>query len=138
MGYVLEKKFEYKGYLCAVCIMDLGHRCGYVGVPKNNKYYGVAYHDMDICTHGGLTYSGGNSDYPIKEDNDLWWFGWDYAHYMDAKDEEAYIRYFGREHYEKHPYLFYGNSGKVYYLDDVEADCKRVVEQLIELEGINE
>lgn len=35
--------------------------------------------DILIDVHGGVTYSGGNNDYPVKADN-IWWFGFDCSH----------------------------------------------------------
>lgn len=32
---VEEKRFEYRGYPCVVLFMDMGHRCGYVGIPAD-------------------------------------------------------------------------------------------------------
>jgi hypothetical protein len=34
--------------------------------------------------HGGITYANGG-DYPVESDG-LWWFGYDCAHWDDAKD----------------------------------------------------
>ena len=44
--------------------------------------------------HGGITYSGGgeNSTYPIE--SNLWWFGFDCAHYGDGKDLDLAIEVF--------------------------------------------
>ena len=45
---------------------------------------------VHICTlfnvHGGITFADGgeDSEYPVK--SDLWWLGFDCAHYDDAKD----------------------------------------------------
>lgn len=38
--------------------------------------------DILIDVHGGVTYSGGSDSYPIEE-KDIWWFGFDCAHYDD-------------------------------------------------------
>lgn len=89
--YIVEKDFEYKGLRCIVIFSMNGWRNGYVGVPKSNKYYGKSYMDIEQSIdygdcHGGLTYSSEkeNSDYPVE--SDLWWFGFDCAHYGDGKD----------------------------------------------------
>ena len=140
MRYVIEKKFEYKGYPCAVLMQDLGHRCGYVGIPKEHKYYGSDRLDSIIDVHGGITYSSLDraDGYPIDEPNDYYWIGWDYAHWRDCGDSEGYIKNFGQEAYErrtKYCDFMFTTGGWVYYIDDVEWDCKKVVEQLIELGG---
>lgn len=41
--YKVEKDFEYKGLRCVVTFGDLGHRCGYVGIPKTHILYGKKY-----------------------------------------------------------------------------------------------
>ena len=50
--------------------------------------------DAYFTCHGGITYSGGgeNSTYPI--DSNLWWFGFDCAHYGDGKDLDLAIETF--------------------------------------------
>ena len=47
------------GYECSIWRNpNMGHLCGYVGIPKGHPCYGVGYNDMDgIEVHGGLTYS---------------------------------------------------------------------------------
>ena len=34
-----ESDFEYKGYRCVTIITDMGHRCGYVGLPEGHPLY---------------------------------------------------------------------------------------------------
>lgn len=140
-NYVVEKVFKHNGLTCVVAMMSLGHRCGYVGVPKGHSLYGKDYTDIyeKIDCHGGLTYSSdfkfydeeGFTTYPTKEKNNLWWFGWDYAHYGDGIDFESVIENFGLE--KANEMLKYRNlEGYPYSLDKVEADCKEVAEQLQE------
>lgn len=133
-SYVVEKIFDYKGYKCAVVMQDMGHRCGYVGVPKGHELYGKDYTDIDIECHGGLTYSTFEvgSSYPIQEDNELWWFGWDYAHYGDGLDFDGIAKNFDKETYYRIRKFNDFMTGYVYYVDDVEEDCKYVIEQIIE------
>lgn len=38
--YVVEREFEHAGYKCVVIFGSFGHRCGYVGIPKNHPLYG--------------------------------------------------------------------------------------------------
>lgn len=44
--------------------------------------------------HGGITYANGGKDskYPIE--SDLWWFGFDCAHYEDGKDLKSAYKLF--------------------------------------------
>ena len=95
MSYVTEKDWITKAGLRAVCIFARdSHRCGYVEVPKGHPLYEVDYHkdtvvlgkspDLVFEVHGGLTYSGGQDDYPVNTDGESWWFGFDCAHLGDA------------------------------------------------------
>lgn len=112
------------GFRAVVAVMDMGYRCGYVGVPVGHPLHGTEYNapsrwltplaegdaigkrgaiplmiaslsledtermstpEMVFDVHGSLTYSGGNG-YPVE--SDLWWFGYDCAHWDDAPDPE--------------------------------------------------
>lgn len=44
-NYMVEREFEHAGYKCVVIFGALGHRCGYVGVPKKHLLYGKSYSD---------------------------------------------------------------------------------------------
>ena len=89
MKYVVEKDWVTEAGLRAVVIATpMGHRCGYVGVDGLNKNYGLGYDDVHLSdgVHGGLTYARScGGDYPVEADG-VWWFGFDCAHYDDAKD----------------------------------------------------
>lgn len=37
---IVESEFEYKKYRCVTTFTDMGHRCGYVGVPEGHPLYG--------------------------------------------------------------------------------------------------
>lgn len=41
--YIVEREFEHAGYKCVVTFGVMGHRCGYVGVPKNHSLYRKHY-----------------------------------------------------------------------------------------------
>jgi hypothetical protein len=75
------------GYRAVVVIHPAGHRCGYVAVPEGHKCHGKDYDDVRADVHGGLTYAGGNGEYPV-EASGLWWLGYDCAHLGDARDSE--------------------------------------------------
>jgi hypothetical protein len=81
----IETNEVINGYQVLVIATPMGHRCGYVGVPKDHKYYEVDYNAIDnIDCHGGLTFSGRFTDV----DPELWFIGFDCAHAWDAKDPE--------------------------------------------------
>jgi hypothetical protein len=42
-AYTIEKDWEYKGLRCVVIAAEVGHRCGYVGVPKEHILFKVDY-----------------------------------------------------------------------------------------------
>ena len=49
MAYIVEREFEHAGYKCVVVFQKMGHRCGYVGVPKGSKLYGKRCSDkLDV------------------------------------------------------------------------------------------
>jgi len=43
--------------------------------------------DVAVDVHGGLTYADGSANYPVDNSDNLWWFGFDCAHYRDAPIE---------------------------------------------------
>ena len=44
-NYIVEKEFECNGLKCVVTFQRHGHRCGYVGIPKEHPLYGKDYSD---------------------------------------------------------------------------------------------
>lgn len=72
---------------------ELGHWCGYVGVPADHPLHGKDGDSIDVEVHGGVTFAGGCSGGDPStsichvvspgEADDVWWFGFDCAHYMD-------------------------------------------------------
>lgn len=130
--HVIERMFMCDDYICVVAMMPLGHRCGYVGIPKGHKMYGVDYTSIEemIDCHGGLTYSG-TGKYPLFTDNDYHWFGWDYAHYADRNDEIAYVDNFNRV--DRSTFYKFETYGTVTSINEVAEECKSVVKQLEDL-----
>jgi hypothetical protein len=71
------------GYKCRIKRNEVtGTLCGYVGIPKEHRFWGVGYdgdrelEDIADNVHGGLTYS--------EQGDDGWWyFGFDTAHSDD-------------------------------------------------------
>ena len=137
--YVVESDFEYNGLRCVVTFGMLGHRCGYVGVPKGNRFYGKSY--MNIASmidygdcHGGLTYSSEEekSKYPVK--SDLWWFGFDCVHYGDGKDLDLAIELFPNYREQltkiKEVEAMFPTDEIVRNKKYVEENCKSLADQL--------
>jgi hypothetical protein len=83
-NFVLIEKIwtTLSGFSAAVVLNNkLQHRCGYVGIDKENPLYEIDYNELEnyIFVHGGLTYSG----YLDFLQKDLWYFGYDCGHSMD-------------------------------------------------------
>lgn len=43
--YIIEREFEHEVYKCVVAFSNMGHRCGYVGIPKTHPLFGKDYGD---------------------------------------------------------------------------------------------
>ena len=41
--YIIEREFEHAGCKCVVTFNNMGHRCGYVGIPSTHLLYGEDY-----------------------------------------------------------------------------------------------
>ena len=74
---------EVSGYKCRIVRNEnTGALCGYVGIPKEHRFWGTEYgthgelDDISDNVHGGLTYSQAESD-------GYWYFGFDTAHTED-------------------------------------------------------
>lgn len=46
MSYKIERDFISHNLRCVVLALNIGHRCGYVGVPRNHPLYGISYNDQ--------------------------------------------------------------------------------------------
>jgi len=82
------------GFPCLIVRGPSGALCGYVGVTKGHKYFNVDYNNVPVDVHGGLTYSNKCQSHDDEahgvchivetgEDEDVWWLGFDCAHYLD-------------------------------------------------------
>jgi len=75
---------EVSGYKCRISRMEgSGALCGYVGIPKDNVFWGVIYdegnEELDAIAddvHGGFTYTEEGKD-------GYWYFGFDTTHIND-------------------------------------------------------
>jgi hypothetical protein len=78
-----EWEQEVSGYKCRIKRNEhTGSLCGYVGIPKEHRFWGVGYdrdgelNDIADNVHGGITYS--------EQGDDGWWyFGFDTSHADD-------------------------------------------------------
>jgi len=106
----------YRGYEYVIVTYG-SHPCAYVKMLENSKNYEKNYDDIDINVHGGLTF--GDDLTRVRKDLTGWYIGWDYAHLGD--------------------FTFYNHSlgispEKKYTINEIEIDCKDVINQLIHLE----
>lgn len=131
---VVEKRFEYHGYPCVIIFQPIGHRCGYVGLSKDDKYFGMYYEEIDIDCHGGLTYASDNLYDQLDENT--WWIGFDCAHAGDAKDFESLRKYYPDER-SMEMFKFWEDLDRKYPDDSVvrdlayvERQCRYIVDQL--------
>lgn len=100
--------------------------------------------DTFFNCHGGITFSDGGKDskYPIE--SDLWWFGFDCAHWGDGRDLGLAYKVFP----EKRKSISYSiafdeqfgilNHHEVRSAEYVEEECKRLAEQLDDYKKIIE
>lgn len=87
-------EFTAHGLRCILHRNQFGAWCGYVAVEPGHPCHGMKYNDVyevfpKIRVHGGLTYSdacrGAVCHVPGPgESDDVWWLGFDMAHYCDA------------------------------------------------------
>lgn len=130
---IVEKRFDYKGYPCVVMFMPWGcHRCGYVGFPKRK------FRTDLISCHGGITYH--ERKLFGQDDKNTMWIGFDCAHAGDERDTDTGLKYFADDpemldHVKRLAELdkMYPTWGKVRSQEFVEEECRKIVEQLIEL-----
>ena len=92
-----REEFEHAGYKCLILRHpELGHLCGYVGIPSGHPCYGkhydhLPYEDLLIVeVHGGPTFSqaGNGKAWPAG----YWWLGFDCAHAWDLVPFMANIK----------------------------------------------
>lgn len=80
------------GMDCLAVRNAMGSWCGYVGVPVGHPWHGKGKDGVDVGgVHGGLTFAdvchpSERPGYGICHEaaEEVWWFGFDCEHYMDA------------------------------------------------------
>lgn len=116
------------GFPAFIVRNHLGALCGYVGVPPEHSAHGKGYwSDVPVSVHGGLTYAGECQGrichVPAPgETDDVWWFGFDCAHYGDTVP--------GMLRFE------FGNPPVTYYYKDVDyvrSEVESLAKQLKEV-----
>lgn len=134
---VVEDGGIYKNYQYLITFMHMGHRCGYVGINKENKFYNLSHYDdlPDLDVHGGVTFFD-TSDCIIDENliknscGDKW-IGFDAGHYMDKLDKFLAIKLFSSpNYYLLNNVVIYGEIRSKEYMIQ---ECKNLIDQLVEL-----
>lgn len=113
----LVEKGEYQGY--EYFIVSYGtHPCCYVSIPKEDiLFYNKDYNDLDICIHGGLTYS---QRYLWCADKTGWFIGWDYSHCYDYRKEKYFSEGLADDM----------EQCKVWTIDELRNHCQEVIKQI--------
>lgn len=156
--YRVEKEFYHAGYKCVVIFRETGFRCGYVAIPLGHPLHGVGYStrlyrrpeglgrliyggvyftETDhqtigdfVNVHGGISYAdSGDSGYPVEGLPGCWVLGFDCGHYDDGVDAELAEQYFGNQ-----SSVLQTLCGQVRSFEFAENECKRLAEQLAEIE----
>ena len=123
---MIELKSNYKGFEYLIWFHEQdGFRCGYVGLPKGHKWYGEDYDDIPVNAHGGLTFSGLQTIF----DSELWWIGFDCAHYGDGLDLELVRELCGDERADMLA-KYRLNVGHIWTKEDVREECLNMIDQI--------
>lgn len=118
MRHFTEIKKEYKGFGYEVVLYETGHRCGYITVPE--QYSSVVageYWNNNLDVHGGVTYQKGNV------------IGFDCIHAGDDVDRAAAYETFCNPEIRADDADSF--SGHVWTKEEVEAECKSAIDQII-------
>ena len=138
--YKVEFDGYYKGFRYVIVFQSMGHRCGYVEIPKDNKLYGKDYEDININCHGGLTYSKfNNRNYPVEYNNG-YFIGFDCSHCGDGKNTDLAREYdiIGSHTYKELKEIetmFPIHGEEVRSFEYVKDECKSIIDQIINMEG---
>jgi len=132
--YIVEKDFMVDEFRCVIIGQKIGHRCGYIAIPKEHELYGKDYDEIDISVHGGLTYASySEGEYPVKSEKSVYWIGFDCAHYMDGRDLEL-IKSFGEDDIDVKNMLElerkYPIGGEIRTVEYVENELIEMVNQI--------
>ena len=109
------------GYPAVVVIQPMGHRCGYVALPKSHPAAGKDYDDLAIYVHGGLTYGVTTEEGAI--------FGFACAHGDDMPDPTLMSDGW------RYAYILYATTyGVIRSLEFCIEQCEDMARQFKELE----
>ena len=129
-----EREFVEGGLQCCTRTADMGHRCGYVALPKGHPLFGKGWDDCyeiapELDVDGGVTFAAGTDD--------MWILGWDAAHSWHRRDWSIASDEF-RALPDKHPELHFDfcmEDGYMVDADMAEAETRRFARQLASMCG---
>lgn len=125
-----EREFEESGLQCCTRTQDMGHRCGYVALPKGHPLFGKGWDDCydiapELDVDGGITFADGTGE--------TWILGWDAAHAWHLRDPSIMSDSF-RALFDKYG-SFHDEFAVMVDADMAEAETRRFARQLAELRG---
>lgn len=100
-----HEEWEHVGFRCAIQRCgEVGHLCGYVGVPPEHTWHGAGYDDTNARVHGGVTWATDHA--PCVDDGGHWWLGFDCGHCSDLTPSALMYRdRIGDEQYRSIDYV---------------------------------
>lgn len=137
-------EWRHKGVPCLIVRNPTGFNlCGYAAVNPGHPWHGKSYggeDGIDAIAHGGLTFADKcMPNGPVchvaqpGEPEDVWWLGFDCAHYMDrmpgydALSQEMHFKLGSPK--RAMSFLDHASYKTVEY---VKAECERLAEQILE------
>lgn len=135
----------YKDYEYLITFVGHGHRCGYVAISSNHpmyKFHNPEYNYPDLYVHGGVTFFDEPRFLELTGGHQCTdkWLGFDAAHCDDSECIETSEKYFGETKWVKYrkenPSPIFLNDMAIHRTYDyMENECKKLIDQLIELEA---
>ena len=112
---VIEKRWDFRGLKCLILRhLRMGHLCGYVALPRSHPEWGKHYDEPDISVHGGLTFGRQGKEGTLWDGQELWWYGFDCAHYEDKVPGLPYM------------------EGHLWTVEEVMEEVERMAQQFID------
>jgi hypothetical protein len=138
---VIEGGGTYKDHEYLIVFTSAGHRCGYVALKPEEHIKlsekGQEYPNEPDC-HGGITFYKNThaAKRLLPTPCEDFWIGFDAAHYLDAPDPLAALKYFGdnsessrQKHWTESLDRIADISHKTF--EYMESECKHIIEQLV-------
>ena len=80
---------DYRGIRWYMGHNDMGHRTGYIRVPRTHPWFGLDTNELpDIDVHGGVSWADKGPPGRVPRFSYEWWVGFDCAHAWDLADPE--------------------------------------------------